>query len=135
MCDCRRLRLDIGFIDRLYTRLGTTSNYSPTANFHNSQITTAPTKTFLACCVFTSHCLATTSNSGESTASGAHVISSPTHIQNCLPATSSGTRLTLFITFRHEPYRKHRFNCYSPTVPRLLLGYSLPRERVYPAVA
>jgi hypothetical protein len=35
-----------GFIDYLHTRLGTTSNYSVTANLHNSQITTAPAKLF-----------------------------------------------------------------------------------------
>jgi hypothetical protein len=28
--------LDIGFIDHLYTRLGTTCNYSAAANLHNS---------------------------------------------------------------------------------------------------
>jgi hypothetical protein len=37
-----------GFIGHLYvyTRLGTTSNYSLTANLHNSQINTAPAKPF-----------------------------------------------------------------------------------------
>jgi hypothetical protein len=34
-------RLDIGFIDHLYTQLGTTSNYSAIANLHTLQITTA----------------------------------------------------------------------------------------------
>jgi hypothetical protein len=34
------------FIDHLYTRLITTSNYSTTADFHSSQITTAPAKPF-----------------------------------------------------------------------------------------
>jgi hypothetical protein len=53
--------LDIGFIDHLYTRLGTTSNYSATANLHNSQITSAPAKPFPACCVFTSRSLVTAS--------------------------------------------------------------------------
>jgi hypothetical protein len=38
--------LVIRFIGHLYTRLGTTSNYSATANLHNSQITTAPAKPF-----------------------------------------------------------------------------------------
>jgi hypothetical protein len=37
-----------GFIDHFNTRLGTTSNYSATANLHNSQITTAPAKIFQA---------------------------------------------------------------------------------------
>jgi hypothetical protein len=35
-----------GFIDHLYTRLLITSNYSATANLHNSQITAAITKPF-----------------------------------------------------------------------------------------
>jgi hypothetical protein len=47
----------------------------------------------------------------------------------------SGTLLTLFITFWHEPHRKHHFHCYSPTIPRLLIGYSLPREHTYRAIA
>jgi hypothetical protein len=34
------------FIGHLYKRLGTTINYSTTANLHNSQITTAPGKPF-----------------------------------------------------------------------------------------
>jgi hypothetical protein len=36
----------IGFIASLYTRLVTTSNYSPNANLHNLQNTTAPAKPF-----------------------------------------------------------------------------------------
>jgi hypothetical protein len=45
-CDYRRgFVLVNGFTDHLYTRLGTTSSYSATAN-HNSQITTAPAKLF-----------------------------------------------------------------------------------------
>jgi hypothetical protein len=35
-----------GFIDHLYTRLGTTSNYGAIANLHNSQITIGPVKPF-----------------------------------------------------------------------------------------
>jgi hypothetical protein len=42
-----------GFIDLLYTPLGTTSNYSATFNLHTLQITTAPAKPFPACCVLT----------------------------------------------------------------------------------
>jgi hypothetical protein len=54
------------FIDHLYTSLGTTSNYSATANLHYSQITTALAKPLIACCVLTSRSLATASNSGGS---------------------------------------------------------------------
>jgi hypothetical protein len=35
-----------GFIDHWYTPLGSTINYNATANLHNSQITTAPSKPF-----------------------------------------------------------------------------------------
>jgi hypothetical protein len=52
-----------------YTRLGTTSNYSATANLHNSQITTAPAKPFPSCCDF-NRSLVTASNSGDSSATG-----------------------------------------------------------------
>jgi hypothetical protein len=42
VCDSRLcFVLDIGFIDPLYTRLGTTSNYSAIATHCYSQITTA----------------------------------------------------------------------------------------------
>jgi hypothetical protein len=40
-----------GFIDNIYTILGTTSNYRATANLHNSKITTAHAKPFPACCL------------------------------------------------------------------------------------
>jgi hypothetical protein len=42
----------------LVNGLWITNNYSATANLHNSQITTAPAKSFPACCVFTSRSLA-----------------------------------------------------------------------------
>jgi hypothetical protein len=62
--------LDVAFIDHLYTQLISTTNYSATADLHNSQITTAPVKPFTTCCVFTSRSLViTTCNSGDSSAS------------------------------------------------------------------
>jgi hypothetical protein len=64
----------LDLLTHLYTPLGTTSNYSATANLHNSQITTAPTKPFPACCVFNSRSLASGSNSGDFSVSRAHVI-------------------------------------------------------------
>jgi hypothetical protein len=77
----------IVFID--HTRLETTRNYSTTANPHNSQITRASVKPFLAYCVFTSLFLATISNSGDSLASRAQVLSSQPSVGNCL-TTQSG---------------------------------------------
>jgi hypothetical protein len=103
------------------TWLVTTSNYSATADLHNSQITTASAKPFPACCVFTIRSLATASNSGDSSASRAQVLPSPTPVQNHPPAVPSGTRITLLITFRHEPHENYRFHCYSPTIHLLLL--------------
>jgi hypothetical protein len=61
----RGFGLNIGFIDHLYTRLGTTSSYSATTDLYNSQITTAPAKHFPFCCVFTVP-LVTASNNGDS---------------------------------------------------------------------
>jgi hypothetical protein len=86
------------FTDHVHTRLGTTSNYSATANLHNSQITTAPAKPFPACCVFTSSSLATASNSGDSSASRSQVLSSFSYQLIC----------PLLITSLHGPHRKHR---------------------------
>jgi hypothetical protein len=74
---------------RLYTRLGTASNYSAIADLHNSQITTALAKSFLSCCVFTSRSLATACNSGDSSASCGQVLPSPAVVQNCLSAIPS----------------------------------------------
>jgi hypothetical protein len=66
------------FIDHLYTRLRTTSNYSANASLHNSLITTAPAKHFLACVVITSRSLATASNSEDFSASLAQAFSTKT---------------------------------------------------------
>jgi hypothetical protein len=76
--------LDIGFSDHLYKRLISTSNYSATADLHNSQVITALAKPFPARCVFTSHSLAMTSNNGDSSASCAQVLSSKPSMQNSL---------------------------------------------------
>jgi hypothetical protein len=90
---------------------------------------------------WTSRSLATASNSGDFSVSRAQVAcrarlncqSSTNNWQ--LPTSNSGTRLTLLITFRQEPHRKQLFHYYSPTVPRPLHVYTLPREPVYRAVA
>jgi hypothetical protein len=71
MSDSRRgLGLDIEFSDHLNTQLVITFNYSAIADLHTLQITTAHTKSFPACSVFTSSCLVTASNNGYSSASG-----------------------------------------------------------------
>jgi hypothetical protein len=77
--------LDTGFVAHLNISLG----YRATANLHTLQFTTAPAKPFPACCVLTSCSLATASNSGDSSASRAQVLPSPTLVQNCLPAIPS----------------------------------------------
>jgi hypothetical protein len=70
MSDCRRgFGLGIGFTDHLYTRFGTTNSYSAIANIQTLQIARAHSKFLPACCVFTSLCLVTSSNSGDSSAS------------------------------------------------------------------
>jgi hypothetical protein len=71
MCDYRR-GLDL-LMDLLTT-------YSATANHLNSQITTATTKPFPACCVVISRSLKTASNSGDSSASRAQILSSHTPV-------------------------------------------------------
>jgi hypothetical protein len=68
-----------GFIDHLYTPLGTTSNYSCRWSPH-SQIITAPARSSPACYVFNSRSLATASNSGDS--SRAQILSSQSSLQN-----------------------------------------------------
>jgi hypothetical protein len=113
-----------GFIDYLYTRLGTTSNYSATANLHNSQITRAPVRPFPAWSVFTSLSVATASNSGDSSASCTQVLSlqppMPNSALNSQLKYSSTAELNwlstnwvapnlFLVTTLHGPSRKHRF--------------------------
>jgi hypothetical protein len=59
----------------------TTSNYSATANLHNSHITKAPGKPFSVCCILTIRSLTTASNSGDSSASRAQAPSSQPPVQ------------------------------------------------------
>jgi hypothetical protein len=76
-------------LDTGLTPLITTSNYCATSNIHISQIIIAPAKHFPACCIFNSRSLATASNSGDSSASRAQVLPSPTLVQNSQPAIPS----------------------------------------------
>jgi hypothetical protein len=106
-----------GFVYHLYTRLGTTTSYRANANLHNSQITTAHTKPFPACCVVTSRSLATAYNSADSSASRAQILSAELPLkQLCL----------LLITSRHGPHRKH----HSPLVALMSVaaGTCLPNR-------
>jgi hypothetical protein len=70
------------FIDHLYTSFRTANNYSTTANLHNSQITTAPSKPSFQPHVLIGRSLATASNSGDSSASRAQVLSSQPLVQS-----------------------------------------------------
>jgi hypothetical protein len=116
VCDYRRgFALDFGFIDHLYTQLGTTSNYSALANIHHSQITTAHAKYFPARSVFTSSCLVTASNNGYSSASALWSYLNGDYLPAAsfphrLPYTTDSVVPTVFIiTPLHGPSRKHRF--------------------------
>jgi hypothetical protein len=131
---------------------GITSNYSATINLQDSQITTVPAKPVSACCVFARRYLATASNSGGSSASSAHVVPSPTPIRNCLPVIPS-TELDhrLFSAsfaelncpqhhqtsalFFYNHFTRTEYKTSFQTMSLLVLTYSLPRERVYWAVA
>jgi hypothetical protein len=138
MCDYRRgFELDIGFIDHLYTRLGTTSNYNAIADFHTWQIITShamffqpaasspgvPWQRFVTLDILQL-------NSLKSSLNGC-----------CFPAASFLHRLPyrtelvapiFFLTTpRHGPHRNNPF----PAVLLLLLVDSLLRDRVYRAVA
>jgi hypothetical protein len=95
------------WIDLLTTYAhGTTSNYSAIANLHTSQITTASAKYFPACCVFTSLSLATASNSGDSSASHAQVLSSQPSVRNSILCLTE--LCPLLITSQHGPHTEHR---------------------------
>jgi hypothetical protein len=72
------------FTDYLHTPFRTTKIYNPVANLHNPQITTAPAKSFPAFFVFTSNSLTTTSNTEDSSASRAQILSKKPPMQNCL---------------------------------------------------
>jgi hypothetical protein len=69
-----------GFINHLYTPLRTTSNYSTTANLPVHKL--LHTKSSPACSVFNSRSLATASNSGDSSAPCAQILSSQPPKQN-----------------------------------------------------
>jgi hypothetical protein len=93
------------------------------SNLHNSPITTAPAKPFPACCVFTSRSLATASNSVDSSASRAQVLSSRSPVQNWLSSN--------FVPCLYHLGTDHIEN----TALLLLRSCLLLQERIYRAVA
>jgi hypothetical protein len=111
-----------GFTDHLYRWLRTTSSYSAFANLHKSQITTAPAKPFPACGVFTSHSLATASNSGDSSASCPQIFSSQ-------PPVPNWTRFSSCPGYNNPTWTTQKTPLF-PTVTLLL-----QRECVYRGIA
>jgi hypothetical protein len=114
MRDYRRgFGLDIGFIDHLYTRLGSTSKYSVTAYLHNSHITTAHGNSLPACCVF-NRSLVTTSNNWDSSASALKsslnggALPTSSFLHRIPYTTDSVAPVLFFITSRYEARRQHR---------------------------
>jgi hypothetical protein len=77
-----------GFTDHFNTRLGSRSDYSVTANLHNSQIITEPAKPFSNPLCLHQPFLATASNGGNSSASRAQVLSSQPPVQNSTESES-----------------------------------------------
>jgi hypothetical protein len=73
----------------LLTRLGATSNYNAIGDLRTLQITTATAKPLPAFCVLKIRSLARATNSGEFSASDAHVVPSRTLIQFFLSALPS----------------------------------------------
>jgi hypothetical protein len=110
--------LETGFIDHLYTSPGTTSNYSVIANLHTLQITTASDKPFSSLLCLHQPFLATASNSGDSSASRAQVLSSRPPAQTSTLNRQLSTRLSILnwvapivflMTTLHGSSRKRRF--------------------------
>jgi hypothetical protein len=90
------------WIDRLYTRLGTTSSYNVTTNLHTSQIITTPTKPFPPCRVFTNRSLVTAYNSEDSSASALK-----SFLYRLLYRTDSVAPAFFLITPRYGPRSQH----------------------------
>jgi hypothetical protein len=144
---------DIGFIEHLYTPLRTTGSYSTTTNLHTLQFTTAPTKLFPACHVFTSRSLATASSSGDSSASHVQAPPLPTHSE--LPASYSldwtgslsllslSCRAQLHSAQHYQPSALFFYNHFArteqktsfTTIHLLLLAYLLLWKLVYRSIA
>jgi hypothetical protein len=133
--------LNVGFIDTLFTPLGTTGNHSATAILR-----------IFPAYVLTIRFLATASNSGSFSASRAQVLPSPTLVQNCVPAIPStevdrrlftASLAELNCTQHYQTSSLYFYNHFArielktsvPTILLMLLVYSLRLECVYRAVA
>jgi hypothetical protein len=92
-----------GFIDHLYRRLLSTSNYSAVANQHSSQIATAHAKPLPASRAFTSRSLATASGSGDSLV---HALKS--FLRSLLCGPPLNLLCPLLIISQHGPSRSTR---------------------------
>jgi hypothetical protein len=119
-------RLDVGFIEHLYTQLVSRSNYSSIADFHTLQITRTTAKSFPACCGFTGRSLVTASNLEDSSVSvlksslkGGSLPTLFQRLQLTLFDTDFRTELTwlppvfFLITPRHGPRLQHRSFSYA----------------------
>jgi hypothetical protein len=115
-----------GFIDHLYSRLGNTSNYSATANLHNSHITIAPAKPFqpaVSSSAIPWQRLLTVE------ILQLHALRSYLHSLPC--RTAKQLTLSLAYNILDGPRRNTPFR----TITLRLRSYSLQREGVYRAVA
>jgi hypothetical protein len=126
MCDCKwGFGLDIGFIDNFYTQLISTSHYRATANLHAVQITTAPSESFPACCVFTNHSLVMAADSGHSLASALKsslnggsppTLATDSFLHRLPYRTYLVPIVVVLITPQHSPRRQHTICSHMLTV-------------------
>jgi hypothetical protein len=117
-----------------YTPLGTTSIYRAIANLHTTITTTAPATPFPAYCVFNSRSLATVSNSGDSSAFRAHVVTVRRISRNCTHSADLGSSLYSY-SLRVDPEKNASNNPSTVMGGCLAIAWiSCPRERVYRAV-
>jgi hypothetical protein len=110
-----------GFTEHLYTRLGTTSNYSAIADLHTLQITIP------ACCIFISRSLAEASNNGDSSSSYAEVLSSQPPVHNSTLNWQLTSEWVVPTVFKIIPLHASSRKCFQQ--------YSYVKRRVYRAVA
>jgi hypothetical protein len=123
-----------GFIDYLYTALGTTRNYSTIVNLHSSKITTASATPSPACCLQQPF-PATASNSGDSSASRAHVVTVRRITRNYTHSTDLGSSIYSLGADTTENKASNKPSILVMGGCRKIARVSFPQERVYEAVA